>query len=188
MSEVMRQLREEHRHIATLLRALERQLAIFDAAEQPDYDVLAAIADYFAGFPDCCHHPKEDLVYRKLCERDPTLAGKMANVEAEHAEISALARRFREAVQNVLKEAEIPREAFHDVARRFVSDQRRHMQMEEEHLFPHAEQTLTPDDWAAIDRQAVHEVDPLFGGDDQKFATLRDDILRWQAEDEAAKE
>lgn len=189
MSEVMTQLREEHRNIAKLLRALEHQLAIFDTAERPDYDVLAAIADYFVGFPDRCHHPKEDLIYRKMCERDPTLGQTMADLEAEHEEISALARHFQEAVQNVLQDVEIPRSAFDEVAHHFVTDQRCHMQMEEEHFFPLALQILTPDDWAEIDERVTREEDPVFGVKvSQEFAALRDNILKWEAEDEALED
>jgi hemerythrin-like domain-containing protein len=189
MSEVMTWLREEHRNIAKLLRALEHQLAIFDTAERPDYDVLTAIADYFVGFPDRCHHPKEDLIYRKMCERDPTLAQTMTDLEAEHEEISALARHFREAVQNVLRDAEISRSAFDEVAHHFVRDQRRHMQMEEEHIFPLALQILTPGDWDEIDGRVTREEDPVFGGKvSQEFAALRDNILKWEAEDEALED
>jgi hemerythrin-like domain-containing protein len=189
MSEVMTQLREEHRNIAKLLRALEHQLAIFDTAERPDYDVLAAIADYFVGFPDRCHHPKEDLIYRKMRERDPTLAQTMTDLEAEHEEISALARHFQEAVQNVLQGAEIPRSAFDEVAHHFVRDQRCHMQMEEERFFPLALQILTPDDWAEIDGRVTREEDPIFGGKvSREFAALRDNIFKWEAEDEALED
>jgi hemerythrin-like domain-containing protein len=189
MSEVMTRLREEHRNIAKILRALEHQLANFDTTEQPDYDVLAAIAGYFLSFPDRCHHPKEDLVYRKMCERDPTLARTMASLDAEHEKISALARHFQEAVQNVLQEVEVSRSAFDEVAHHFVREQRRHMQMEEERFFPLALQILTPDDWVEINKRITREEDPVFGGDvSQEFAALRDDILKWEEEDEALED
>lgn len=74
MVEVMDRLQREHRNIAKLLNALEHQLAIFDTAETPDYDVLVGIGDYFIGFPGRCHHPKEDLIFRKLRARDPEAA------------------------------------------------------------------------------------------------------------------
>ena len=185
MSEVMTRLREEHRNIAKLLRALEHQFAIFDTTEQPDYDVLAAIAGYFLSFPDRCHHPKEDLVYRKMCERDPTLVRTMTDLDAEHEKISALARHFQEAVQNVLQEVEVSRSAFDKAVHHFVREQRHHMQMEEERFFPLALQILTPDDWAEIDERITREEDPVFGGEvSQEFAALRDDILKWEEEDE----
>jgi len=186
MSEVMKQLREEHRNIARLLRALEHQLAVFDTTERPDYDVLAAIADYFVGFPDRCHHPKEDAIYRKMRERDPRLAERVVDLEAEHGKVSALARRFQTAVENVLQEVEVSRSGFVELARHFVSEQRRHMRAEEDRFFPLALETLSADDWREIDAQIEKEDDPLFGGKvAEKYAALRDNILKWEVEDQA---
>jgi hemerythrin-like domain-containing protein len=71
MTELLEILREEHRSIETLLGVLERELNIFDRAERPDYEVVQAVIEYFEDYPDCCHHPKEDVVFAKLKHRDP---------------------------------------------------------------------------------------------------------------------
>jgi hemerythrin-like domain-containing protein len=189
MSDVIAQLREEHRNIAKVLGALEHQLAIFDKGEQPDYDVLAAIADYFVGFPDRCHHPKEDLVYAKMRGRDAILAGAMTALDAEHDKIATLARRFQEAVRNVMQEVEVSRSAFDEVARHFLEEQRHHMRMEEEHFFPLALQVLTADDWKEIETAISEEQDPVFRAETSKnFAALRDNIFKWESEDEVMEE
>jgi hemerythrin-like domain-containing protein len=186
MPEVMRRLRNDHRNIARLLSAIEHQLAIFDRGEQPDYDVLAAAADYFLGFPDLCHHPSEDLIFRKLREKDPAAAQSIGDLEAEHQEIALLARHFHEAVQNVLEEVEVSRCAFDSVIRHFIGEQRQHMEMEEERFFPLALGVLTPEDWAEIDAQLTKENDPLFGSQvSLQFKNLRNGILRWEEQDEA---
>jgi hemerythrin-like domain-containing protein len=189
VSEVMNRLQREHRNILKLLNALEHQLAIFDTTETPDYDVLAGIGEYFTGFPDRCHHPKEDLIFRKLRERDPEAAEIVGDLEAEHERTGTLARHFQEAVENVLGEVEVPREAFDAVARHFIKDQRRHLKMEEERFFPLALEKLTPEDWAEIDARITDEDDPVFGAEaSAEFAALRKDLLRWEEEDEAEED
>ncbi len=186
MVEVLRQLREEHRNIARILNALEHQLAIFDRGEQPDYDVLAAVAEYFAGFPERCHHPKEDLIFRKLKKKDPAAAEAIGDLEVEHEELAGLAGHFQEAVQNVLEQVEVPRKAFDAVLRHFIRDQRRHMQMEEEIIFPLALRVLGPRDWAEIEAQVTKQDDPLFGVETSRgFEALLRHILKWEQEDEA---
>ncbi len=113
----------------------------------------------------------------------------MTDLEAEQEEISTLARHFQKAVQNVLQDAEISRSAFDEVVLHFVRDQRRYMKMEEERFFPLAQQILTPDDWVEIDERIAREDDPVFGVDvSQESATLRDKILKWEAEDEALED
>ena len=186
MAKVLKQLQEEHRNATRLLNILELQLAKFDAAERPDYEILTGIADYFTGFPDRCHHPKEDLIYRKLLERDADAGRTVGDLEAEHERIAELAKLFREAVRNVMSEAEMPRSAFDAVLRQFIAEQRGHMEMETEKFFPRAIGVLSEADWDEIDAQVSDEQDPLFGPETAKeFEKLRDDILRWEAEDEA---
>ena len=188
MAQVMIQLREEHEDIRNLLVVLERELALFDTAEQPDYDVLAAIADYFVGFLDRCHHSKEGLVYRKICERAPEHAPIISELEAEHEGIAVSARKFQEAVQNILHDAEISRSAFDEVTNHFVLRKRRHMRTEDEQVFPLANIILTPEDWIEIDDHITREDDPVFGREcSQEFASLRDKIMQWESEDEIGR-
>lgn len=172
--------------MARVVKALEHQLAIFDRGEQPDYDVLATAAEYFTGFPDRCHHPKEDLIFGKLKQKDPAAAASIGNLDAEHGEIAGLARHFQEAVENVLEEVEVPRGAFDAVLRHFINKQRRHMEMEEQRFFPLALKVLSEEDWAEIDRQVIEQDDPVFGREASKeFEGLLRRILEWEEEDEA---
>ena len=188
MAEVLRRLGEEHANLARLLNAMEHQLAIFDRGDQPDYDVLGAAAEYFTEFPDRCHHPKEDLIFRKLRAKDPAAADSIVDLEAEHSEISDNVRRFREAVERVREEVEVPRSVFDAVLRHFIDDLRRHMKMEQEQFFPAAVAVLDEADWADIDRQVTDEEDPLFGAKAAgKYESLLQDILAWEKEDEAAE-
>ena len=186
MTDVLQQLSEDHRNIARLLVVLERQLALFEDAKRPDYELLMAIADYFTGFPDRCHHPKEDLILRHMRRKDPVAAEAVGDLESEHEKIGALAKHFRDAVRNVLNEVEMPRSAFDAVLRHFIRDQRNHMQMENERFFPLAQKILSDKDWTEIDAEASKEQDPLFGNEAaERFESLRQSILRWEAEDQA---
>lgn len=185
MSEVMRALRQEHANIKKLLGVLERQLAVFESAGRPDYDIVEGVADYFLSYPDLYHHPKEDLVYRRLLERDPASAQDFGDLQAEHEQIAARTREFAAGVRDVLEEATVPRESFGHWARRFVDMQRQHMQREETVFFPAAEKALTADDWAELEARMTDREDPLFGaGVGERYESLRDDILRWEQENQ----
>ena len=184
MAEILRQLREEHGNMTRLLTALEHQLAVFDQGEQPDYDVLMAAADYFTGFSVRCHHPKEDLIFQKMKEVDAAAAHSIPDLDSEHEQIAGLARHFQEAVRNVLEEVEVPRSAFDAVLLRFISEERRHMQMEEQQFLPFAEKVLGAEDWADLAAKAAKEGDPLCGAVAAgKFQSLLRKILEWERED-----
>ena len=84
MSNIIQILLEEHRNIDKLLLVLEHELEVFDRSEEPDYEILQAVIQYFQDYPENCHHPKEDMVFEKLKLRDPTAAERIGDVEAEH--------------------------------------------------------------------------------------------------------
>jgi len=183
MTDIMRALRDEHANIVRLLDALERQLELFDHGGRPDYDIVRGIADYFLSYPDLYHHPKEDLLFRKLQARDPETAKRFGDLQAEHEKLAARTREFAAVVRDVLEEAEVPREAFDRWTRDFIDFQRQHLKKEEHIFFPAAERSLTDDDWAELLERMTDRDDPLFGAEvGKRYEVLRSDILGWERE------
>ena len=180
MVDVISALRREHKEMAKLLDALERQLMEFDRGGQPDYEIIQGVIDYCLTYPDLSHHPREDLVFERLKARDPGVAKSVGDLRAEHEALGQRTRRFAAAVRNVLQEAEMPRDSLHKVAWDFLNHYRKHISMEESRFFPAALGTLEPDDWRAVESQAEKRKDPLFGQEpEEHFKALRRNILDW---------
>lgn len=183
MTAVVETLREEHRNIARLLDALDHQMTIMAGAAAPDYETVGSIADYFCDYPDRCHHPKENAVFERLQARFPEEAVSIGDLAREHRDVGARARRFRENIQSLYRDAVIPRNAVVGAARSFVDAERKHMRMEEERFFPLALRKLDAGDWAAIEKRLSNDHDPLFGARvEQEYATLRERLLDWERE------
>jgi hemerythrin-like domain-containing protein len=188
MSNIIQILLEEHRNIDKLLLVLEHELEVFDRSEEPDYEILQAVIQYFQDYPESCHHPKEDMVFEKLKVRDPAAANRIGDVEAEHQVETMRLCRLVEAVEEILAGREFLRQTFHDVVHDFIEHQRQHMDKEERLLFPAAVKSLRPDDWAEIDSRLNDRKDPLFNGViETKFQALQRTILRWQRETETSR-
>ena len=188
MSNIIQILLEEHRNIDRLLLVLERELEIFDRSEEPDYEILQAVIQYFQDYPENCHHPKEGMVFEKLKVRDPAAANRIGDAEAEHKIETERLRRLVEAVEEILAGREFLRQTFHDVVHDFIQHQRQHMDKEERLLFPAAVNGLRPDDWAEIDARLSDRKDPLFNGTiETKFQALQRMILRWEHETETSR-
>jgi hemerythrin-like domain-containing protein len=188
MSNIIKILLEEHRNIDRLLLVLEHELEVFDRSEEPDYEILRAIIEYFQDYPEDCHHPKEDMVFEKLKMRDPAVASRVGDVEAEHEIETERLRKLVEAIEEILAGREFLRQTFHDVVNDFIKHQRQHMDKEERLLFPAAVQRLRPEDWAAIDARLNDRKDPLFNGAvETKFHALQRTILRWERETETGR-
>ena len=188
MSNIIQILLEEHRNIDKLLLVLEHELEVFDRSEEPDYEILQAVIQYFQDYPESCHHPKEDMVFEKLKVRDSAAANSIGDVEAEHQVETKRLRRLVEAVEEILAGREFLRQTFHDVVHDFIEHQRQHMDKEERLLFPAAVQGLRPDDWAELDARLNDRKDPLFNGViETKFQAMQRTILRWQRETETSR-
>ena len=188
MVDIIQGLRQEHRNIESLLRVLERELSVFDRGERPDYEVVLAVIDYFKDYPDSCHHPKEDMIVEKLKARDPGAAATVGDLEAQHQEGARRLRRVAQAVERVLSDQDLLRQTVHDIIADFVKQERQHMDMEERVVFPVALNALRPEDWADIALRWADRYDPFYQpGFEQKFNTLRRNILEMEAEAEAER-
>jgi hemerythrin-like domain-containing protein len=178
MVEIMEILRQEHRNIEKLLQVMEQELTVFDRGERPDYEVFGAIVEFFRNYPDSCHHPKEDIIYEKFRTRDPGRAASVADLEAEHREGAVRLRRVARAIESVLNDQELLRESVHRIVRDFIDNERKHIALEEEVVFPAIVDTLQPGDWADIALTLADRYGPPSEADfEEQFSTLRRDIL-----------
>jgi glutamate synthase (NADPH/NADH) small chain len=186
MGEIILMLREEHGKMTKLLDILEREIEAFNAGGSPDFDVVTSILDYCLNFPELCHHPKEEVVYRKLLAHDRKAAEAIGDLEEEHAVLTGMTRRFAATVRNVLADAELP----HDwvaqldwdvkVAQEFVDFYRRHIEMEESRLFPAAVRSLTLTHWIEINAAVADIINAMPGAQAwNHYQSVHGEILRF---------
>ena len=182
MIDLLEELERDHLNMAALLRVLEQQVEVFRRGLSPDYDIIQAVMDYFLDYPDLIHHPKEDILARRLLAKGGAGAAVLAGLPDQHAELAKLTRRFAEVVRNVLEEAELERDRFVHAAEDFIEAQRHHMEMEGQHFFPMVRHDLTPEDLTDAALEALEREDPLFGHRAQpRFDALRRAILEAEA-------
>ena len=183
MTRIIETLREEHRNIDELLLVLEQELDVFDRNERPDYEIIQAVIDYFQDYPDCCHHPKEDMIFEQLKARDPVAAERVGDLEAEHYNEGKRLRRVADVVRNILTDHVVLRQTFDDVMRDFIEHERKHMEMEERLFFSAAVNALRPEDWAGIDAKWSGRKDSMFDvAIEERCQSLRERILHWRRE------
>ena len=178
MIDLLEELERDHLNMAALLRVLEQQVEVFRRGQSPDYEIIQAVMEYFLDYPDLIHHPKEDILARRLMAKRGEAASVLASLPELHAELGRLTRSFAEVLTNVLDEAELERDRFVHAAEDFIEAQRHHMEMEGQHFFPMVRRDLTPDDLTDAALEALEREDPLFGHQaEPRFETLRRAVL-----------
>jgi hemerythrin-like domain-containing protein len=123
------------------------------------------------------HHPREDLAFEIVRERHPKLAKLVDALTAEHVIAVEKSSQLVADLDSVVNGAILPRDKVEMPGREYIAHFRHHMVKEEAELFKLVEQTLTDDDWKAIDAKLKPLVDPLFGTHaKEQYAALRREI------------
>jgi len=156
-------LRRDHANMRSVLMLAAHQLDNLESLGAADYVLLANALYYMRKFPSHVHHPKEDLIFQRLCERDPTWDVEVGKLLAQHEEIYALEDELIERVLDHPPAGSAEVSALLERGRLYLQLQRQHSETEERLLFPQAEIALTPKDWAGIGSHIREVEDPLFG-------------------------
>lgn len=172
-------LRLDHGKLSKLLGLIEDQVALADAGKRMDEQLLRLASEYFLDYPDRCHHPKEDLVYKLLSVRDPDSCAALRDVVSDHRRLHELAKAFADAMHSPPEEPQAGESNLRRVILEFTRHYRQHLRLEEEQFFRRAEERLSKDDWDSLDFRIFDEDDPLFDhAAEKRFAALRERIER----------
>ena len=175
MAEQLAVWHAEHVNFARLLDLLEAQVAAFHRAERPNYDLMGNIVYYLRSFADRFHHPREDVAFARLVERDPGTQLVINRLLQEHRVIATAGDVFFNRLNEVAADVMTPRATVEAAAATYLVYYRHHIATEERDIMPRAAQLLTPQDWAAV--AANVPPDPLFGDVvEARFQELRSQI------------
>ena len=173
MADLLEDLREDHRNMATMLDLLGRQVDHIRNGDRPDYELIHDIMRYMTVYSDAVHHPKEDLLYASMKAEKPDLDADLARVGPEHREIAELGETLRNDVEAVASGAAVTRERIIADTTEYVRQLRQHMAWEEEDLFRRARDLVQSDKSMSVDISHLDTLDPVFGpAREHSFANL----------------
>ncbi len=180
-------IQDEHRSLAAVLHGLLHVAdGIASHGTPPDFRLLDAMIAYIEGFPEACHHPKEDAyLFRLLRERAPQAAATLDDVEAQHreghgrlAQLKQALADFRTCVETRAAQpdgragddqrwsdigCQVQAVAFLDSARSYAEFHWKHMRIEEDVVLHLAEKVFSAADWAELEAAFASHRDPLRG-------------------------
>lgn len=150
-------LREEHRIILSVLRALEKICDAIDNGDPVDTGLGEKIISFIREFADACHHGKEEARLFKWMRRQQIGMGPVGMLEEEHE----TGRSFVRAMHGALEAGEDRR--FGEAARGLIDMLRNHIDREDHGVFVMADDVLqNGDDRSLVDEYA--EIESEAGG------------------------
>lgn len=155
-------LRRDHVHFSLMLDLLDRQANAFERGVKSAMPLISLALKYFRTYPRNVHHPKEDLIYSALRRHMVRGIDTLYNALEEHGELQRELAGISAAARALDDKDEAAVYAFCDLLRQFTARERRHIEMEEAHLYPAAVHMLTPAEWETISASCSSETDPVF--------------------------
>lgn len=165
ISNVIAALDRDHANMEVLLDILESEVLAIEVGKTPDFPLLRNIMLYMTQYPDRFHHPKEDVVFAQLADRDPEARSDVDKVALEHSTIGLAGRNFGKLLRSSAVDSVSLREGLKNAGLDYIRTLRKHMLLEEKKLFPMAMAVLTTEDWLAIDDKVAAMEDSSFGED-----------------------
>lgn len=167
----------EHANYRKLLDLLETQTGLFARGEQPNYELMADTVYYMTQYPDRFHHPREGIAFTALRAHDPTMREIIEHLAWEHQTIEKSGTTLATDLAAAAAGTMMPREMLLGDVRGYVEFLRRHLNKEEDVVFPRLAAALTTEDWFLVDSAIHFEADPLFGDSVQaRFRALHQRI------------
>ena len=161
-----------------MLDLIEQEVDAFHAGEDPDFELLRMIVHYLRHYPDRFHHPREDVAFTLLVERDPQLQLRIARRMQEHVVIAASGEELLNCLEGILAGSVIKRAALAKAAATYLVYYRHQLASEEQLVIPRAVALLTAAEWSAV-AAIPAEADPLFGANSQaSYDELRRSLAR----------
>lgn len=146
---LMKALRAEHRHMASVMQLFADQLKAIEAGELVDTHVVYEIMHYMVTWPDRFHHPREDLIYARVAELSGAFADDVDTLQRDHDNTAKNGRALLRDIER-WRIGELTGLVVVNNGRAYIEHIHEHMNVEEKLVFPRIEEVLTLQDWREL--------------------------------------
>ncbi len=148
----MKLLREDHAGLSRVLREIDAQQTALRSMPETARPVLVEAMRYILVYQHSVHHPREDMLFAKIRDREPMLYRNMHRLVMEHRigqeRAEALARDLARATPAQLRGKAGVR--LSKQLQDYVRHTRAHMRREEAVFYTGSARVLKASDWATI--------------------------------------
>lgn len=177
MSTHIQKWKTEHTNYRKLLTLLETRAQQFSGGERPEYELMSDVIYYMTQYPDRFHHPREDVAFKALLERDPGAKPVVDELTGQHEAIARSGAALSEDLSAAAADAIVARATIEADVQGYVALMREHMAQEERDVFPRLSRSLTDADWFVVDSAIHFKADPLFDEHvEQRFQAIHRQI------------
>ncbi len=160
---ILSELHQDHVNLSRLLEMLDHKVDQLRDGNHPDFSLMAEVVSYVGSYADQHHHPREDKMYAFFQGRDAGLDQAFERCEEDHRALKQLSTHLEESIEGILNDVVMPMDRFTDQLDAFVQAEKRHLDFEEQSIFPPLRNIASEADWQQLAEQLPQSEDPLFG-------------------------
>jgi len=162
MHPIFQHLHRDHTRLSQVLDLMGRQLDFFHVGQQPELDLMIDVLDYLEKYADCIHHKSEDAIFERYLAGTGKHRALVEEVMGQHKGLVDMTRSFRRALEGIMQDAVQRRDEVEALGRDYLALQRRHLQLEDDELFPLVETALSDGELDSLQKDLPSGRDPLF--------------------------
>lgn len=149
-------LRADHRRLLGLLRNLSVEIGAYTGLSNASAgsDRVLEILDYIKVYPEQWHHPIEDAVYTMLLQKSIPNKQLLASLQEEHESLELRCELLHQRFALLASGERVPRAWLLKHYSDYRNAQLRHIQLEEQQVFPLFDLHLSEDEWQQIGEQS----------------------------------
>ena len=88
--DAIRMWHDEHARFSRLIDFLDTQMMAFHEGGHPNYELMRDVVYYLQHYADRYHHPREDVAFALMLEREPALSPVIKRLMHEHRVINTV--------------------------------------------------------------------------------------------------
>lgn len=165
MSEIINNIRVEHKAIFQVINLLEQQLLEFSKGDSPDFELMIDSIDFLKSYLDLETRSGEKLLFIKLVEKEnqahSSIPLAIKEIDTYYITLEESINEFSITIDKVVLGAFIPRSYVNEQAKVFINDFREYIKLKDSVLDPVTPYSLHKQDWTEIEEFANNENEQL---------------------------
>ena len=162
--QVILNLHNEHKYMSKLLDVVSEQLDALQQGLTPDYSIMSDVVFYLENISDRSHHPREDIIYKRLVEVDESYRTDIESLFIGHETIAQKTTVLLQSLKKVIADESVENiESVKFHCEDYLSTLHGHMDVEERKIFPRVLELFNEEEWTDIISDIQPNNDPLFG-------------------------
>ncbi len=178
MHQLYKQLLDDHRNLATLLRFVRDQVARYDDDDRETHvDLILEALEYISDYADAVHHPLEEAAFDQMAEKSLGDPEVIELIRHQHEELASEKAKVTGLFEMIFNDHAVPVDKLKATLDHYLDLQFAHMEAEESKILPVMSEQLTAEDWDKIAARIASQPDPLFHHKGaESYAALRREL------------